>query len=63
LYENVAAAVYKTQNTAVGIRRADHATPLNPQTLTLTSPTRVGRSAGVVRSQTQAEEFLCGQIS
>jgi hypothetical protein len=30
LEEKVAAQVYKTENTAVGIRRADHATPSLP---------------------------------
>jgi hypothetical protein len=44
---------------AVGIRRADYATPLYPQKLALTSPTSVGRSVGIVRSQTQATEFVC----
>jgi hypothetical protein len=36
--------------TAVGIRCADHATPLYGQTLALTSPTSSGRSVGIVRS-------------
>jgi hypothetical protein len=41
--------------------RADHATPLFPQTLALTSPTSGGRSVGIVRSQTQATQFfICG---
>jgi hypothetical protein len=47
--ENVAAPVYKTENTAVGIRHADH--------VTLTSPTSGGRSVSVVRSRTKAREF------
>jgi hypothetical protein len=34
----------KAENTPVGIRHADHATPLYPQTLALTSPTSGGRS-------------------
>jgi hypothetical protein len=34
-----------------------YATPLSPQKLTLTSPTSGGRSAGIVRSRTQATEF------
>jgi hypothetical protein len=44
-------------NTAVGIRRADHATPFYPQKLALTSPTSSGRSVGIVRSWTKATEF------
>jgi hypothetical protein len=40
------------------IRRADHATPLYPQKLTLTSPSGC-RSVGIVRSRTQATEFVC----
>ena len=42
---------------AVGIRCADHVTPLYPQKLALTSPTGGGRSVGVVRSRTKATEF------
>jgi hypothetical protein len=38
--------------------RTDHATPLYPQTLALTSPTRGGRSVGIVRSQTKATELV-----
>jgi hypothetical protein len=41
----------------VGIRCADHVTPLYPQKLTLTSPTGGGRSVGIVRSRTKATEF------
>jgi hypothetical protein len=36
--------------------------PINlnyPQKLTLTSPTSGGRSVGIVRSRTQATEFVC----
>jgi hypothetical protein len=43
---------------AVEIRCADHVAPLYPQKLTLTSPTFGGRSVGIVRSQTNAAEFL-----
>jgi hypothetical protein len=50
--------VYKTENTAVDIHRADHATPLYPQKLALISPTSGGRSVGIVRSRTQATEFF-----
>ena len=38
----------------MGIRCADHATPLYPQKLALTSPTGGGRSVGIVRSRTKA---------
>jgi hypothetical protein len=41
----------------VGIRCADHMTPLYPQKLSLTSPTGGGRSVGIVRSRTKAMEF------
>ena len=43
--------------TAVGIRCADHVTPLYPQKLALTSPTGGGHSVGIVRSRTKATEF------
>ena len=42
----------------MGIRCADHLTPLFPQKLVLTSPTGGGRSVGIVRSRTKATEFL-----
>jgi hypothetical protein len=38
LKEKVAAPVYKTENTAVVIRHADHATLLYVQKLAITSP-------------------------
>ena len=41
----------------MGIRCADHVTPLYPQKLTLTSPNAGGRSVGIVRSRTKATEF------
>jgi hypothetical protein len=44
--------------TAVGIRCADHVTPLYPQKLALTSPAGGGRSVGIVRSRTKATEFM-----
>ena len=40
----------------MGIRCADHVTPLYPQKLALTSPTGGGRSVGIVRSRTKATE-------
>jgi hypothetical protein len=46
------------ENTAVGIRHADHVAPSNPQKLTLPSPTSSGRSVGIVRSRTQATECI-----
>ena len=42
----------------MGIRCADHVTPLYPQKLALTSPTGGGRSVGIVRSRTKATEFF-----
>ena len=42
----------------MAIRCADHVTPLYPQKLALTSPTRGGRSVGIVRSRTKAAEFF-----
>jgi hypothetical protein len=63
LYRKVAAPVYKTENTAVGIRHADHVAP---------SIRKVGTKfvdkllsfVGIVLSQNQATEFslvfLCG---
>jgi hypothetical protein len=41
----------------VGIRCADHATPLYPQRLALTSSTSGGCSVGIVRLRTTATEF------
>jgi len=42
----------------VGIRCADHVTPLYPQKLAPTSLTGGGRSVGIVRSRTKATEFF-----
>jgi hypothetical protein len=58
LDRKVAAPVWKAENTAVGIRRADHVPPLYPQKLAITSPTSGGRSVGVVRLRTQTMEFV-----
>jgi hypothetical protein len=48
----------KTEITALGIRSTDHATPFYPQKLALTSPTRGGRSVGILHSRTKATELL-----
>jgi hypothetical protein len=45
-------------NTTVGIRPADHVASSIPKTLALTLPTSGGRSVGIVRSRTQATEFV-----
>ena len=42
----------------MGIRCADHVTPLYSQKLALTSPTGGGRSVGIVRSRTKATEVF-----
>ena len=52
----------KQRLTAVGTRCADHATPLYPQKLALTSPTGGGRSVGTVRVRTKATEFFFNNI-
>jgi hypothetical protein len=44
----------KQRLTSVGIRCADHVTPLYPQKLALTSPTGGGRSVSIVRSRIMA---------
>jgi hypothetical protein len=58
LDRKVAAPVYKTENTAVGIRHADDVAPSIRKKLAITSPTSGGRSVGIVRSRTQAMEFF-----
>jgi hypothetical protein len=57
LDRKVAAPVYKTENTAVGTRHADHVAPFIRKKLAITSPTSGGRSVGIVRSRTQTMEF------
>ena len=42
----------------MGIRCADHVTPLYPKNLALTSPTGGGRSVGIVRLRTKATGFF-----
>ena len=46
----------------MGIRCANHVTPLYPQNLALTSPTGGGRSVGIVRSRTNATEFFYSYV-
>jgi hypothetical protein len=58
LDRKVAAPVYKTMNTAVGICHADHVAPSIRKTLAITSPTSGGCSVGIVRSRTQTMEFI-----
>jgi hypothetical protein len=53
----VAAPVYKTENTTVGIRHADHVATSIGKKLAITSLTIGGRSVGIVRSRTQTMEF------
>jgi hypothetical protein len=43
---------------AVGLRRADHATPLYQQKFAVTSPTSGSHSVGIVRSRTKATGFI-----
>jgi hypothetical protein len=58
LDRKVAAPVYKTENTAVEIRHADHVAPSVRKKLAITSPTSGGRSVGIVPSRTQTMEFI-----
>jgi hypothetical protein len=63
LDRKVAAPVYKTENTAVGIHHADHVAPSIRKNLVITSPTSGGRSVGIVRSRSQTMEFSLVQFS
>jgi hypothetical protein len=56
LDRKVAAPVWRSVNTAAGIRHADNNT-LYPHKLALTSQTSGGRSVGTVHSRIQATEF------
>jgi hypothetical protein len=60
LDRKVAAPVWKIENTAVGIRYADHVAPSIRKKLAITSPTSGVRSVGIVRSRTQTMEFNFG---
>jgi hypothetical protein len=48
----------ETEIAAVGICRADHATPPRSVKFALLSPTNGRRSVGIVRSRTKATELL-----
>jgi hypothetical protein len=63
LDRKTAAAVYKTENTAVGIRHADHVAPSIRKKLAITSPTSGGSSVGLVCSRTQTMECVCIHFS
>jgi hypothetical protein len=57
LDRKVAAPVYKAENTAVGIRQADHVALSIRKKLAIASPTTGGRSVGIVCSRPQTMEF------
>jgi hypothetical protein len=57
LDRKVAVPVQKTENTAVGIRHADHVAPSIRKKLAIISPTSGCRSVGIVRSRTQTMKF------
>jgi hypothetical protein len=54
----IAAPVLKVENTAVGIRHADHEAPSIRKKLALTSLTSCDRSVGIVRLRTEAMDLL-----
>jgi hypothetical protein len=58
LKEKVAAPVYKSENTGVGIRHAYHVAPSIRKKSALTSLTKGGRSVGLVHLRTEATEFF-----
>jgi hypothetical protein len=57
LDRKVAAPVKKTENTAVGIRHADHVAPSIRKKVGNCFAAIGGRSVGIVRSRTQTMEF------
>jgi hypothetical protein len=57
LEEIVVALVSKAENMSMEIHCADHATPLYPQKLSLTSPTSGSRLVSIVCSWTKATKF------
>jgi hypothetical protein len=58
LEEIVAAPVQKSENTAVGIRHAEHVAPSISKKLAINSLTSGGRSVGIVRLRTEATELV-----
>jgi hypothetical protein len=46
-----------SENTAAGIRDAEHMAPSTRKNLAITSPTSGGRSVVIVRTRTQGTEF------
>jgi hypothetical protein len=52
-----AGPVKKTENTAIGIRHAEHVAPSIRKKLAITPLTSGGSSVGIVRSRTQTMEF------
>jgi hypothetical protein len=58
LDRKVAAPVLKIENTAVGIRRADHVTPTIRKKSALILPTSGSRLVGIVHSQTKVTGFV-----
>jgi hypothetical protein len=58
LDRKVVAPVWKTENTAVGIRHADHVAPSIRKSWRTTSLTNCGRSVSIVRSLTQTMELV-----
>jgi hypothetical protein len=58
LNRKIASPVYKTENTAVGIRHADHVAPSISKKLAISSPKSGGRSVSIVRSRTQTMELF-----
>jgi hypothetical protein len=57
LKEKLAAPVYETENTAVGIRHGNHVVTSIRKMLSLTSPTSGCRSVTTVRLQTHSMQF------
>jgi hypothetical protein len=57
LEEKVAAPIYKTANTVVGIRYSDDVALSIRKNVALTSLKSGGRSVGIVRSRNQATGF------
>jgi hypothetical protein len=58
LDRKVAAPVYKTENTAVGIRHSNHMAPSIRKNWQLLRRQAAGRSVGIVRSRTQTMGFV-----